>query len=69
MKVESVASSSKVKAHPAFAEAIAVLDESATEKAGEVSMGAGRQHNGRLSEICQYEIFRVRGVKTVHLYL
>jgi SRSO17 transposase len=41
----------EIKAHPAFAEAILVLDESAQEKAGESSVGAGRQHNGRLGKI------------------
>lgn len=41
----------EVKVHPAFQEAILVLDESAEEKAGEHSAGAGRQHNGRLGKI------------------
>jgi SRSO17 transposase len=41
----------EVKTHPAFQEAILVLDESAEEKSGEQSAGAGRQHNGRLGKI------------------
>ena len=41
----------EVKEHPAFKEGILVLDESAEEKAGGHSAGAGRQHNGRLGKI------------------
>jgi SRSO17 transposase len=41
----------EIKIHPAFQEAVLVLDESAEEKAGEQSAGAGRQHNGRLGKI------------------
>ena len=41
----------EIKVHPAFQEAVLVLDESAEEKAGEYSAGAGRQHNGRLGKI------------------
>jgi SRSO17 transposase len=41
----------EVKIHPAFGEAILVLDESAEEKAGKDSAGAGRQYNGRLGKI------------------
>jgi len=41
----------EVKVHPVFQEALLVLDESAEEKAGEHSAGAGRQHNGRLGKI------------------
>jgi SRSO17 transposase len=41
----------EIKVHPAFQEAVLVLDESAEEKAGEHSAGAGRQHNGRLGKI------------------
>jgi hypothetical protein len=36
----------RLKSHPAFQEAILVLDESAEAKAGEDNAGAGRQHNG-----------------------
>jgi SRSO17 transposase len=39
-----------IKVHPAFQEAVLVLDESAEEKAGEQSAGAGRQHIGRLQK-------------------
>jgi SRSO17 transposase len=41
----------EVKNRPIFQEAMLVLDESAEEKAGEHSAGAGRQHNGRLGKI------------------
>lgn len=41
----------EIKDHPAFQEAVLVLDESAEEKAGEHSAGAARQHNGRLGKI------------------
>lgn len=41
----------EIKAHPAFQEAVLVLDESAEEKAGGHSAGAGRQHNGRLGKV------------------
>ena len=41
----------EIKEHPAFQEAMLVLDESADAKSGEHSAGAGRQHNGRLGTI------------------
>ncbi len=41
----------EIKVHPAFEQAILVLDESAEEKAGPESAGAGRQHNGRLGKV------------------
>jgi len=41
----------EIKVHPAFREAMLVLDESAEEKAGEHSAGAVRQHNGRFGRI------------------
>ena len=41
----------EIKVHPAFQQAILVLDESAEEKTGPESAGAGRQHNGRLGKI------------------
>lgn len=41
----------EIKAHPGFQSALLVLDESADEKAGSYSAGAGRQHNGRLGKI------------------
>lgn len=41
-----------VKEHPEFQSgAMLTLDESAEQKAGEYSAGAGRQHNGRLGKI------------------
>ena len=49
----------EVKVHPGFQEAVLVLDESAEEKAGEHSAGAGRQHNGLLGmiELSQVGVF------------
>ena len=41
----------EIKGHPAFQDAMLVLDESAEAKAGEQSAGAGRQYNGRLGAI------------------
>ena len=41
----------EIKVHPAFQQAMLVLDESAEEKSGAESAGAGRQHNGRLGKI------------------
>jgi len=41
----------EIKVHPAFQKAILVLDESAEEKNGAESAGAGRQHNGRLGKV------------------
>jgi SRSO17 transposase len=41
----------EIKVHPAIQQAILVLDESAEEKSGPESAGAGRQHNGRLGKI------------------
>ena len=49
-----------IKAHSEFQSgAILALDESADQKAGECSAGAGRQHNGRLGkvEISQVGVF------------
>lgn len=46
----------EVKRHPALAEAVAVIDESAVEKAGAVTVGSGRQHNGRLGKIEQSQV-------------
>jgi SRSO17 transposase len=41
-----------VAAHPHFQEgSMLLIDESANEKAGEASAGAGRQHNGRLGKV------------------
>ena len=41
----------EIKAHACFQKAILVLDESAEEKGGAESAGAGRQHNGRLGKV------------------
>lgn len=41
----------EIKVHPEFQSAQLVLDESADQKAGPHSVGAGRQHNGRLGKI------------------
>ena len=42
----------EIKEHPEFqTEALLVLDESANEKAGDHSAGAGRQYNGRLGKV------------------
>lgn len=46
----------EIKFHPAFAQAMLVLDESAEEKAGEHSAGAGRQHNGRLGKVAMSQV-------------
>jgi SRSO17 transposase len=49
-----------VKGHTEFQTgAILVIDESAEEKAGEYSAGAGRQYNGRLGkvEMSQVDVF------------
>jgi len=41
-----------ISAHPQFQEeSVLLIDESADEKAGEHSAGAGRQHNGRLGKV------------------
>ncbi len=42
----------KIKNHPKFQrETMLLIDESANEKAGDHSAGAGRQHNGRLGKV------------------
>jgi|GEM_PF-7069759 len=46
----------EIKAHPALrTEGVVILDESADAKAGEHSVGAARQRNGRLGKVdlCQ----------------
>jgi len=41
-----------IGSHPQFQqESVLLIDESANEKAGEHSAGAGRQHNGRLGKV------------------
>ena len=49
----------EVAQHPAMQEAVLVLDESAEEKSGSTSVGAGRQYNGRLGKVdmCQVGVF------------
>jgi SRSO17 transposase len=61
----------EVKAHPAFAGAVLVVDESAEAKAGEVSVGAGRQYNGRLGKVdlSQVGVFVSLVTPQTHLWL
>jgi len=49
----------EVRVHPNFQAAVLVLDESADEKGGEISVGAKRQYNGRLGKVdlCQVGVF------------
>ena len=50
----------QVSQHPVWEQgAMLVLDESADEKGGETSVGASRQHNGRLGkvDVCQVGVF------------
>jgi SRSO17 transposase len=67
-----VAVQNDVKRHPEFqAEAIAVLDESADEKAGDYSAGASRQHNGRLGkvEMSQVGVFLSLATPRAHTWI
>jgi SRSO17 transposase len=61
----------EVKGHPAFSAAVLVVDESADEKAGEVSVGAGRQYNGRLGKVdlSQVGVFVSLVTPQAHLWL
>jgi SRSO17 transposase len=61
----------EVKVHPAFAGAVLVVDESAEAKAGEVSVGAGRQYNGRLGKVdlSQVGVFVSLVTPQTHLWL
>ena len=54
-----------------FAEAVLVIDESADEKAGKHSAGAGRQHNGRLGkiELSQVGVFASLVTPEVHTWI
>lgn len=45
-----------IKFHPAFAQAILVLDDSADEKGGGHSAGAGPQHNGRMGTVAMSQV-------------
>ena len=50
----------EIAQHPHFAhESVLILDESADDKAGQGSAGAGRQYNGRLGKVdlCQVGVF------------
>lgn len=50
----------EIAQHPYFAhESVLILDESADDKAGQSSAGAGRQYNGRLGKVdlCQVGVF------------
>jgi SRSO17 transposase len=49
----------EVSVHPGFQAAVLVLDESADEKGGEISVGAKRQYNGRPGKVdlCQVGVF------------
>jgi len=49
----------EVTNHPAFGEAMLVLDESADEKGGSTTVGAKGQYNGRLGKVdlCQVGVF------------
>ena len=61
-----------VKQHPAFQSgAMLILDESAEEKAGDHSAGAGRQHNGRLGkvEMSQVGVFLSLATPCAHTWL
>jgi SRSO17 transposase len=62
----------QIKQHPVWEqEAILVIDESADEKAGETSAGAGRQYNGRLGkvDICQVGVFAALVTPEVNVWL
>jgi SRSO17 transposase len=61
-----------VKQHPEFQSgAMLVLDESAEEKAGDHSAGAGRQHNGRLGkvEMSQVGVFLSLATPRAHTWI
>lgn len=61
-----------VKGHPEFqAGAMLILDESAEQKAGESSAGAGRQHNGRLGkvEMSQVGVFATLATPRVNTWI
>lgn len=62
----------QIKQHPIWEQgAIRVIDESADEKAGETSAGAGRQHNGRLGkvDVCQGGVFAALVTPEVNTWL
>lgn len=57
--------------HPAFADSVLVIDESADEKKGEQSAGAGRQRNGRLGkvDVCQVGVFATLATPQAHCWV
>lgn len=57
--------------HPAFAKSVLVIDESADEKKGEQSAGAGRQRNGRLGKVdmCQVGVFATLATPEAHCWV
>jgi SRSO17 transposase len=61
----------EIKDHPAFAEAVLVIDESADDKNGPGSAGTGRQHNGRLGkvELSQVGVFGALVTPRVNLWV
>jgi SRSO17 transposase len=62
----------KVKARPEFQqETMLLIDESAEEKAGEESAGAGRQYNGRLGkvELSQVGVFLTLATPTISTWV
>lgn len=61
----------KVANRPEFQGAMLLIDESADEKAGDQSAGAGRQHNGRLGkiELSQVGVFVSLATSTVNTWL
>jgi SRSO17 transposase len=61
-----------IKQHPEFrAQAMLIVDESADEKAGAYSAGAGRQHNGRLGkiEMSQVGVFLTLATPRAHTWI
>jgi SRSO17 transposase len=61
-----------VKKHPEFqAGVMLILDESAEQKAGETSAGAGRQHYGRLGkvEMSQVGVFATLATPRVNTWI
>lgn len=58
----------KIKARPEFQRgAMLLIDESADEKGGEQSAGAGRQHNGRLGKVEMSQVGVFLTLATAHL--
>lgn len=55
----------------AFDDSVLVIDESANEKTGQMSVGVGRQHNGRLGKIdlCQVGVFATVATEQAHCWI